>query len=88
LSSFVFGLEASLEGSFMDKTSKNKFNLFLDPTPNTTYKTSVEWFSTITPRFGYALGSWLVYAKGGLSAARLKSKQKAGLYRLDCRSWY
>lgn len=70
----LFGLEGSFEGSWIEKKSKNVFELGIVPTPTTTYSTNIQWFANLTPRLGYTFNNWLLYAKGGLSAARLEGR--------------
>ena len=41
------------------------------------YTQTVPWFGTVRPRFGYALGNWLLYATGGYAFARLDTDATA-----------
>jgi outer membrane immunogenic protein len=67
----VAGLEASLDWAGIKKATANPFAI----TPGSaTYETNVRWFGALTPRLGYAMGSFLVYGKGGLAFANIESR--------------
>lgn len=70
--SFLFGLEGAFEGSWMKGRSVDPLAPLVLPTA--TYRTQMDWLATCTPRLGYVYNSWLLYAKGGLAAARFSSK--------------
>jgi outer membrane immunogenic protein len=69
-SNFVFGLEGSLAAANFD----GKFTASYSPaatvggwTPN------MNWLGTVTGKFGYSVGQWLPYVKGGFAAAEVGS---------------
>jgi outer membrane immunogenic protein len=64
--SLVFGIEADLQGSDISDGLSG-------PVPGSAYfataNTSIDWFSTIRGRVGYAAGPALLYATGGFAFA-------------------
>ncbi len=69
---WVWGVEASFDGSTLSQTSLNP----LAPTvpPDVTYETDINWFGSVTPRLGYDDDGLLIYAKGGLAFGEMESK--------------
>lgn len=66
---WVVGLEGGYSRVKLHATSNDPFDI-AGAAQQLTYETRLNWFATITPRLGYAFGSWQVYGKGGLAAAR------------------
>lgn len=64
-SNWVWGVEASFDGSDMSETTLNPLAPVVPP--DVTYKTNIYWFGSLTPRLGYDNDGWLIYAKGGLA---------------------
>jgi outer membrane immunogenic protein len=60
INQWVLGLEADIAGT----TIKDSFSVF-EPGVVATGTASLDWVSTLAPRFGYAFGRWLVYGKFG-----------------------
>jgi outer membrane immunogenic protein len=70
LGNWVVGLEGSFDWSGIDGTVANAIP---GTRPGARYATSIDWMATVTPRIGFVSGSWFVYGKGGLAAARVNS---------------
>jgi outer membrane immunogenic protein len=66
----VVGVEGGFDWASIDGTSTNAFGAGTGPT---THKTRLKSLATITPRVGYAMGSWLPYAKAGLALTEVES---------------
>lgn len=66
---WVLGLEADLQGAGIADTSTGHVNNFLPGGLNADVytKNRVSWFGTVRPRLGYAFGSTMLYATGGLA---------------------
>lgn len=67
---WLFGIEGMRTWLGM----KGRTGAVLAAFPNATYETKLEWVSTFTPRLGFAVGNWLVYAKGGFAYAHAESR--------------
>lgn len=62
MGSIVVGLEGDF--SVASLSARSNRNL-----PGTWWTSSANWFGTVAPRLGFALGDALIYAKGGLAVA-------------------
>jgi outer membrane immunogenic protein len=60
INQWVLGVEADIAGT----TIKDSFSIFEGPIL-VTGSASLDWVSTLAPRFGYAFDRWLVYGKFG-----------------------
>lgn len=73
---FVVGLETEFD-AFCLQASGSVTAIYPDD-PTFTYtlyqKVRTRWLFTLRPRLGWAFGSWLVYATGGLAVTDLKYK--------------
>ncbi len=71
---WVLGLEADLQGAGIADSSLGTVNNFLPGGLNATVytKNRVEWFGTVRPRLGYAFGSTMLYATGGLAVGGIQ----------------
>lgn len=65
--SFVFGIELAFNGVGISESQASPFFPATD-----TFKTEVDFITTITGRVGYAWDNWLVFARGGWAGAETK----------------
>jgi outer membrane immunogenic protein len=66
----VFGLEGSLAAANFD----GKFTASYSPAASVGgWTPNMNWLGTVTGKFGYSLGQWLPYVKGGFAAADVGS---------------
>ena len=77
----VYGLEGDISSFRMHSNAAGTF-----PFPSTTTLTfnantsvSTDWLFTLRPRVGYAAGSWLLYATGGLAVTNESISQVSGV---------
>jgi outer membrane immunogenic protein len=65
---------AGLEGSFTwsDLGRSGVASPFFPATD--TFRTRLQWVSTITPRLGYAANNWLLYVKGGVAFGEIDTR--------------
>ncbi len=72
---WVIGLEGSFAWTGLQQSTVNPFAADGFPFPGFTdrYDTKLEWLASVTPRIGFASQNWLLYAKGGLAAARIEN---------------
>jgi outer membrane immunogenic protein len=67
---FVFGLEGSLAAANFD----GKFTASYAPATSVgAWTPNMNWLGTVTGKFGYSVGQWLPYVKGGFAAADVGS---------------
>lgn len=71
-SNWVWGVEASFDGTDMSETSLNPLAPIVPP--DVTYRTNINWFGSLTPRIGYDDDGLLFYAKGGLAYGEMESQ--------------
>jgi outer membrane immunogenic protein len=68
LGSWVLGLEVSAAGTSLQGNTTQGLLFPTGATSTVTWNTKLNWQATATPRLGWAWGTWLLYAKGGLAA--------------------
>ena len=64
---FVFGIELAFNGVGISESMASPFFPATD-----TYKTEVDFITTITGRVGYAWDNWLMFVRGGWAGAETK----------------
>jgi outer membrane immunogenic protein len=64
INQWVLGVEGEFSGTSI-KDNVNATFVFPGAIATTHAETSLDWVSTLTPRFGYAFDRWLVYGKVG-----------------------
>lgn len=69
---WVFGIELSFDGTTASKSSAS--NLIAGDT----FKTQMNWLTTITGRVGYTWNNWLVFARGGWAGGEFKQSLSGG----------
>jgi len=62
---WVVGLEASFEGSGLSGARTAPCLPPFCGALTASYEQKLDWFGTLRPRLGYAVGNWLLYATGG-----------------------
>ncbi|MET3899218.1 outer membrane immunogenic protein [Devosia sp. UYZn731] len=72
----VFGVDASLSVGGLDKSTTSNFTFsrvdgadFLTAEDRLRSEFSMDWYTSLTGKFGYTFDSWLVYGKGGVAVA-------------------
>jgi outer membrane immunogenic protein len=63
----VFGLEGSLAAANFDGKFTSSY------LPSGAWSPNMNWLGSVTGRFGYSMGQWLPYVKGGFAAADVGS---------------
>jgi outer membrane immunogenic protein len=83
---WVFGLEVDLSASGLDENDRafaivDLPNEFIPFTTTVHSKATVDWYSTLRPRFGHTLGSRvLVYVTGGLAFGMAELREDTGIF--------
>ncbi len=66
---WVFGLDGALQYADLNDTTISPYYPDED-----IFTSEVNWLATLTPKVGFAVDRWLVYAKGGLAVAEVRSR--------------
>lgn len=64
---WVFGIELSFDGTGISKSRSSNLSLTTG-----SFKSEINWLTTITGRVGYTWNNWLVFARGGWAGAQIK----------------
>jgi len=67
--SFVYGIEADISASGIDKTVPNS----MLPGSGESFSTRIEWYGTVRGRLGFAADRFLSYVTGGLAFGHVES---------------